>query len=201
MKMARRLLLALLLGVLVSAHADLIGKSEAELIATKGQPNSKMVSGSKAIYRWDDTEIWLTQGVVTSVSMRDLQKEKESRDGAARANAAMQSRLAMASASQPQQQQPANAYVPDFVKETLAKDAARKANRERDAENDARKRADREVEFARRETLRVETNRLRIETRQAYVNGDRGKSRALAEEYKTKMKEKELVNDRINRSR
>ena len=62
-----------------AAQDDLKGKTEAELLAAKGPPTSKSVLGNKAIYRWDDAEVNLVNGKVTTVYARDANDEQQSR--------------------------------------------------------------------------------------------------------------------------
>lgn len=50
--------------------------SEADLLALKGQPESKSVLGSKAIYRWPDMQVNLENGKVARITVRNPSEEK-----------------------------------------------------------------------------------------------------------------------------
>ena len=53
-----------------------VGMSEAALVAEKGEPQAKMVAGDKAIYRWPDMVVTLTQARVVAIDRRDLPRER-----------------------------------------------------------------------------------------------------------------------------
>jgi len=53
------------------AQSALLGKSEAEMVALKGKPISKIVAGSTSIYHWADVEVTLERGIVTYVAAKE----------------------------------------------------------------------------------------------------------------------------------
>src|SRR4051812_14985208 len=77
----------LLLPLAASAESPWIHQTEAQVVLEKGKPISKTVLGTKAIYRWNDEEISFTDGIVTSVTARDLNKEDAIRKHNAKRNA------------------------------------------------------------------------------------------------------------------
>jgi hypothetical protein len=176
-------------GTLLSpiANAVTLGTSEANLLAEKGPPISKAAVGTRAIYRWNDSEITVIDGVVTGVSNRDIQRENAERERSAKANAEQKAKLAVREATSRQETQarPARDFIID--EKTIQ---ARKSKVEFDEKS---LRSEIEYDKARRASLLYETDRLRKETRAAYIEGDRARSRALREEYEAKMREKEAL--------
>jgi hypothetical protein len=53
--------------------------TEAQLIELKGSPQTKAAIGKKAIYRWPDVQVTLTDGKVSEVQYRDRVTEKKRR--------------------------------------------------------------------------------------------------------------------------
>jgi hypothetical protein len=104
-------------GTLLSpiANAVTLGTSEANLLAEKGPPISKAAVGTRAIYRWNDSEITVIDGVVTGVSNRDIQRENAERERSAKANAEQKAKLAVREATSRQETQarPARDFIID----------------------------------------------------------------------------------------
>ncbi|MBI2512407.1 MAG: hypothetical protein HYV96_10525 [Opitutae bacterium] len=61
------------------AQIDFVGKTEAEIFAVKGQPQSKAKTGNKAIYRWVDAQVVVIDGRITEYRARNSDKEYEMR--------------------------------------------------------------------------------------------------------------------------
>ncbi len=209
MKRLALCLIALTLWIQASAQSVQIGTTEAELIGLKGKPVSRTVVGTKAIYRWNDMEVKLTEGKVVSAVPRDLQRESEIREHNDLRNAEHRNKIESEKdrirseneAAARTRQITATQDGPSFFDRTMAREAERVAEKKKTDADEPRRRAEREADFARRESLRVETNRLKADTRQAYKNGDKRLSGILAEEYKAKTREQDAVNKKIKSGR
>jgi cytochrome c biogenesis protein CcmG, thiol:disulfide interchange protein DsbE len=63
---------AVFLGLAVRLAAEVtLGMPEAELLAEKGNPSSRAVAGSRAIYDWPDMRVTVVDGVVAKIAPRD----------------------------------------------------------------------------------------------------------------------------------
>jgi hypothetical protein len=108
-----------------AAQSAWIGKTEAELLALKGKPKAKTVVGTKAIYRWPDMEVRLTDGKVTSANPRNRKVEEELRQ---------HSQKASAEAAQKKQQTLAKEQRNRMINEQYLADAAKERANAAEAE-------------------------------------------------------------------
>lgn len=148
-----------LMASVVNAQTDLIGKTEAEMIAQKGKPVSKTVVGTKAIYRWEDAEVGFINGKVTSVTPRDPVREAELRKGSQKASQEAAKRRAQKEA----QEKKNRAINEKYRTDNLAKEAEAAAQQQREKEEkDYLEQQAKFQEDQRRQAENQKTERLQI---------------------------------------
>ena len=65
------LILGLSAPVLSFAQTDLIGKTVAAVVAERGNPQSKVVAGNRAIYRWANVQVVFVDGRATEYKVQN----------------------------------------------------------------------------------------------------------------------------------
>ena len=96
------------------------GMTESALLAAKGAPDGKIIAGRKALYRYPDMVVHLTDARIVSIQKRDLQRESEESRRLVEINA-------QAAAKKPREGTgfPGPASVPPRASEPLAASASK----------------------------------------------------------------------------
>jgi len=194
MKMARLVMLTLIVAGVVSANDDLIGKTETELITAKGAPSSRVVAGSKAIYGWPDSVVTLSNGRVVSISPRDIPKEQET-NARGVVLAAVEKEKAQLVTKQRQDQY---ATAQAKARQDAGNYQAYQKKQEQIEAEQRRREADMALRSAQIGAARQESLRLKREVRQDYLKGQNTLNKRL--ELSAKERElKEMEKNRYSR--
>jgi hypothetical protein len=181
--------LALASWAIASDENVLIGKTIAQTVTIKGQPISKASFGSKAIYRWNDSEITFVNDAVTSVTVRNHEKEQQdSRRSAELAGA--QHQQALEFNKQIEEKAAAN-RAREINMSHLAAESQRKIQEDR--QRNQLKQDLLNLKRTQLESMRQETMRLQRERDSASANGQKARSFNLTMELTAKQREMEAI--------
>lgn len=186
--------LALVVALVARAETDLVGKTEAELIAVKGKPTSRVTAGPRAIYGWPDAVVTLNGGKVVSVSTRDIHKEQET-NARGVVLAAVEKEKAQ---SVTQQRQDQYAAAQAKARQDAINYQAYQKKQEQIGAEQRRREADMALRSAQIGAARQESLRLKREVRQDYLKGQNTLNKRL--ELSAKERElKEMEKNRYSR--